>query len=507
MSQVEKLELMRIIEERAHEIYILLISIYSALGIFYIFFGGMNNDEGWYLYASKLVYAGKIPYIEFSYTQPPLLPYIYGIPQLLFGQSLYVGRLTSLFFGVMTCIFTVKIAEKFGGKIGATITLALICFNPFTAYFFTIVKTYALTAFLMILSLYFLFGNSNVENPVRSMLSIFFMCLALGVRLSVLPAVFLLLLYILYIERNNIRTIVLSAGTGLITCGLLFIPFLISNKDLLMFNLVGYHLGRAGDMSLFEIFINKISVFFGIVDMFFVILVLMFVGLILHSYRKYFVSNAKHYLLYLIVLSVFALHFIQRPTYTEYQVILVPLASILAGYGFSEIYNNSKDNFVKNSLSLMIIFMILLTPLAQGPVGADLSGNKRPIQEIEEMANYIKNHTPEDGKLLIFSTYAAVQANREVLPGFEMSLFSYYPDWSNDKTETYRVINKHLLNQYIESKSASAILLTSYEVERLQIGNDTVRLIEENYYLAKSMQNWGQWRDTAYLYLPKEEQR
>lgn len=42
--------------------FILIISIYVALSTFYIFFGSMNNDEGWYLYASKLVYAGKIPY-------------------------------------------------------------------------------------------------------------------------------------------------------------------------------------------------------------------------------------------------------------------------------------------------------------------------------------------------------------------------------------------------------------------------------------------------------------
>jgi len=503
--RVEKLELTPLIERRANKICVLLISIYFALGIFYIFFGGVNNDEGWYLYASKLVYAGKILYIDFSYTQPPLLPYIYGIPQLLFGRSLYVGRLTSLFFGATTVIFIVKIAEKNWGKLGATVTSALICFNPFTIYFFTIVKTYALTSFLMVLSLFFLVGNSNIKNPTKSVLSIFFMCLALGARLSVLPAVLLSIFYILHTERNSIRTIILSAGTAVMTCGLLFIPFSVINKDLLMFNLVWYHLGRAEAMSLREIFINKISVLVDVVDKFFVILVLLFVGLVLHIYREYSTGHAKYHLLCLILLSVFALHFIQRPTYTDYQAILVPLASILAGYGFSKIYGNSKNNSARISLALIMIFMILLTPLSQGAVGVDLSGGKRPIQEIEEMADYIRNHTPEDGKLLVFSTYVAVQAERDVLPGFEMSIFSYYPYWSTEKAEKYHVINRDLLHQYIKSKSAAAILLTSFEIERLQIGNDTICLIEENYYLAKSMQNWGQWVDTAYLYMPKEE--
>jgi len=506
--RVDKLELMRIIEEKACEIHILLISIYFVLGIFYILFGGVNNDEGWYLYASKLVYAGKIPYIDFSYTQPPLLPFIYGIPQLLFGPSLYVGRLTSLFFGLTASIFASKVAEKNWGKLAGTITLALICCNPFAVYFFTLVKTYALTSFLMALSLFFLVGNSGVRNPTRSMLSIFFMCLALGVRLSVLPAVFLLMFYILYTERKSIRTIGLSAGTAIITSAVLFLPFLIMNEDLLTFNLVWYHLGRAEAMSFFQILQNKIATLLRVVDYFFLILALMFLGLVLHisGHGEDFATKTKYYLMWLILLSVSALHLAQKPTYTDYQVMLVPLASILAGCGFTKMYGNSKDSSLRISLTLLIIIMILLTPLSQYAPGLDISGGRRPIQEVEDMAIYIRDHTPEDGKLLVFSTYVAIQANRDVLPGLEMSIFSYYPNWSTDRAEKYRVINRDLLNQYIKSKKADAILLTSSEIRTLQLEKDTMRLIEENYYLAISMHDWGQWRDTAYLYLPKDQQ-
>ncbi len=490
-----KLELTQMIEKRTNEIYILLISIYLVFAIFYVFFGDMNYDEGWYLYASKAVYFGKTPYIDFSYTQSPLLPYIYGIPQLLFGPSLYVGRLTSLFFGILTCIFTIKVAEKFGGKVGAVIALALISLSPFTIYFFTIVKTYALTAFFIALSFYFLFANENIKNPAKSMLAAFFISLSLGVRFSILPVVFLLVIYILYTERYNIRTIVLTIGTVLITSGLLFLPFLIINKDLLIFNLIGYHLGETGS-SLIEYFFNKtfssLTIISSIVNKFFVILILMSVGLILLlGKRKHFKDYLKIYVLYMAVFSVFFVNLIPCQPYDEYLVILVPLASILAGYGFSEIYNNSKH------LLLMALFLILLEASLQNRMGVTSYGYKL-IHETEEMADYIKNHTPEDGKLLAFSTYVAVRAEREVLPGFEMSLFSYHPSWSNDKAEKYKVINKDLLNQRIKSKSASAILLTTYELKVLDA--DTIHLIEENYYLAKSM-NWGP--DTAYLYSPR----
>ncbi|MDW8268066.1 MAG: hypothetical protein RMN24_02775 [Anaerolineae bacterium] len=36
----------------------------------------VNLDEGWYLWAARLVYEGQIPYRDFAYPQAPLLPYV-----------------------------------------------------------------------------------------------------------------------------------------------------------------------------------------------------------------------------------------------------------------------------------------------------------------------------------------------------------------------------------------------------------------------------------------------
>jgi hypothetical protein len=508
MSWLEDLELGRIIERKSTRIYILLMSIYLLIGILYVLFGTVNNDEGWYLYASKLVYAGKIPYVDFSYTQGPLLPYVYGIPQLIFGPSLYVGRLTSLFFGLLTCVFTAKLAEKLAGKTGAVVALALVCLSPFTLYFFTIVKTYALTSCLMILSLYLLFA-SNIRNPLKTMLSMLFMCLAAGVRVSVLPVVFLLMIYFVYAERNNMRTAILGLSTVIVTCGLLFAPFLLINKDLSIFNLVGYHLGRAGPQSLGSILLNRGSAVVELVHVYFLTLALVFVGLVLHTYgsRERSKGDTKYWVLFcLIVLAVCAVNFFVTPTFSEYAVILAPVASVLASLGIKKIYDYSNGNPIRNVILVMMALMVLLTPLSQGPLFVKMSLKEKPIAQIEEIGYYIKSHTPEDGRLLMFSTYAAIAADRMLLPGFEMSIFSYYSDWSTDKARQYHVINRDLLNEYIESTSAAAILLTSFEIEYLQIGNDTLGLIEENYYLAKSMPNWGQWGDTADLYLPRQSE-
>ena len=54
--------------------------VYVSFSLVFVFRGELNADEGWYLYAGKLVYQGWMPYHDFAYTQTPLLPYIYGGP-------------------------------------------------------------------------------------------------------------------------------------------------------------------------------------------------------------------------------------------------------------------------------------------------------------------------------------------------------------------------------------------------------------------------------------------
>jgi hypothetical protein len=147
--------------------------------------------------------------------------------------------------------------------------------------------------------------------------------------------------------------------------------------------------------------------------------------------------------------------------------------------------------------------MILLVLISNGLQEVDISGNKGPIQEVDEIASYIKSNTPKDAKILAFSTYIAVQADRELLPGFGYAYYTYNPNWDDEKTREYNAVNRNLLNQYIESRSASAILLTNIE-KTLILRNEPVPLIEQHYDLVKTMGAWGQYSDTVYLYVPKK---
>src|SRR3970282_585045 len=77
-----------------------LLLVFEAVS--FLFVGRLNRDEGWYLYASGLVYGGDVPYRDFAFFQMPLSPYLFGLPQLLLGPGLLVGRFTSLAFSAVS---------------------------------------------------------------------------------------------------------------------------------------------------------------------------------------------------------------------------------------------------------------------------------------------------------------------------------------------------------------------------------------------------------------------
>jgi hypothetical protein len=348
------------------------------------------------------------------------------------------------------------------------------------------------------------------------------MTLAVGTKLLALPALILLIGFIIFAERKNIRTISLSLLTLILTGLVLFGPFFIIDKDSFMFNVMGFHLGMGAtigkvedissinmlDRMIGEIFSSKSSgLVFDILRTFLAISSFMFIGLVLLLRKaKEFVSYIKFYLLYGIVFFVSIVNFLKILIFVHHETPIIPIASILAGYGFTEVYSRLKRNYFRYGMLVATTALIVIAVVIQTSFSdVNLTSNNMPIQNVEEMAAYIRNYTPPDGKLLTFSTFTALQANREVLPGFETSIFSYYSTWSDDSATKYHVVNKNLLEQYINSKSASAILLTSFDTY-YYVDADMLLGIEENYFLAKVMGQYGQRLETAYLYLPKDLQ-
>ena len=59
--------------------WLLAIGAAACMSFFAVWWGGLNQDEGWYLYAAQLVHDGKLPYRDFFFTQGPTMPFVYSL--------------------------------------------------------------------------------------------------------------------------------------------------------------------------------------------------------------------------------------------------------------------------------------------------------------------------------------------------------------------------------------------------------------------------------------------
>src|SRR5690349_3715885 len=105
----------------------------------------LDEDEGYYAIAAKLVAHGKTPYVSFWFLQAPLMPYVYGGWQRVFHESWYVLRGLSVLLTVaLGCVLYVHVSRRFASRRLATVAVVLFATTPLGFQWFPTVKTYAL---------------------------------------------------------------------------------------------------------------------------------------------------------------------------------------------------------------------------------------------------------------------------------------------------------------------------------------------------------------------------
>lgn len=72
----------------------------------------VDGDEGYFLYAARLVQAGKLPYADFFYPQMPLMPYLWGWGLWPLGVSWISGRLFTALLATLTALAFLALARR-----------------------------------------------------------------------------------------------------------------------------------------------------------------------------------------------------------------------------------------------------------------------------------------------------------------------------------------------------------------------------------------------------------
>jgi hypothetical protein len=167
-----------------HRYALLFIGVFVAQLIFFLVVARyrlVDGDEGFYLMASRLVFEHRAPYLDFFFSQTPLLPYAYGTWVELVGQSWVAGRAFSCVLAALlgTLLFAYVCGRTRRPSAGLA---AAVLFASSTLVFawFTIVKTFALSGLLLFTA--FLFLRSW---PARFRSAAIFSGVALGLAADV----------------------------------------------------------------------------------------------------------------------------------------------------------------------------------------------------------------------------------------------------------------------------------------------------------------------------------
>jgi 4-amino-4-deoxy-L-arabinose transferase-like glycosyltransferase len=448
---------------------------YLIFSLVYLIAGRLNSDEGWYLMAARLVAQGKVPYFDFVYTQPPLIPYLYAVPFRIYDGGIVLGRIITMTLGILCFALTVLTARRLSGTRGAVVAAGLLGLAGNQIHQFGVVKTTAPASFFALLATYYLFAD-NDQNRLTPYLSILFMTLAAATRITFLPPVLIICLYYAYAywkdsdKNSSISTILF----GFAAIAVVFVPFLILSPRLFFFDVILFHNINMTGVSLTTILDRKLTIL-GTYVRFFPNVTLMLVPALIYFVRNWKVAKPlplrdKKLVLFVIVVLVFFSQWVAGTAQWHYQSNIIPLLLILLLAAESSLYEQLQSRVAwRRFLNCFVALCILLGPMnwRKDVRMRKIDGTYNlPLHNVREIGRYVREHTSPDGTILTSRTFLAVEANRNVMPGLEMSFFSYFPFWSVEKCTKYHVVNNEILFQSIISREPEAIILR-YKIARV----------------------------------------
>lgn len=481
------------------------LSLYLTANIFFIIFGQINADEGWYLYASRLVFEGQKPYQDFAYTQSPLLPYVYGVIQNFISAGLYAGRITTFLLSTTAMIFAMATAWRYADKKAAAITLLLWTTFAFGIYYHSITKTYALLTLFFVLTFFVL--SSNMRPGWKAMIVTSLVLLAALTRLSALFFAVPILLYEFISAPKKVKfgIILLCVLAGA------WMAFLsIPKISPLWWNLIGHHTGQWGDLSVWgkiqDIFNYRLP---SLVVVFpgYILLVITLLAVGFRQIKTY-ISQNRDILLILVALMCFALpHFITGGFHMEYFASFIFCMFPIIGILYTEV-DEQKQGYRKLWVEGAMICALLLGLLLGGLSFVDTEGWRQPVAQVKAIAEVVSaNSEPGDAIFAMEALWVAVEAERHTLPHMSMAQFSFTKA-DRETANSLKLINGQIILDYLDQKVPKIVVLTDLDWEIFEKTDEFEQItaaLDEHYDLLLQESDFGQSGEGVEVYLRRED--
>lgn len=439
-----------------------------CVAYFSIWYGGLNQDEGWYLYAAQMVRTGKMPYRDFFFTQGPALPFVYSALAGLWApdallSGLLGGRVVTFLLGLFSTACAVGLVRRLvpedrRGR-ASLIVFALLACNIYHVYFTTIPKTYALGS-LFVMAGFLLLACRSPFAAFAGGLSLAF---ATGTRISlilILPVVGVTLLVRFRAFRWRFLWFGLGGALGLFLTYGLFALDPVSRASLLAAQ--SYHAARGGFDPFFAIgSVSRLSRGYAALGM-------VLFGVLMTRRpaptepRLPIEQSTILWMLGLSFAAVFLLQISAPFPYDDYQVPIMGMLTVLISSWYCR--RGGAAWFAVLAAGLVSFTAPQLQEWTTYAPDRFWSQKKEmtELAKLRQVGGVINALDPDGTDILTQDLYLAVETGRTVPPGLEMGPFSYFPEMSTEDARAVHVLNRELMGNLLESAPCRVAACSDY---------------------------------------------
>jgi hypothetical protein len=403
----------------------------------------VDADEGYYLFAAKLVREGHRPYADFFFPQMPLLPYAYAAGMAMMGVSWTTGRLlTGVLASLLGTALYLHLLRISGSRRLALFGVLLFATASLSLAWYTVAKTYALTALLLFLAYMALEGGRTSRRPGLIFLSGLLTALAIDARLLAIAS---LGPFGWTLCRWPPAAGARSRAAGGFVAGLVlgFLPVLwlaALAGPAFWFDNVGFHLRRS-DMGFFASLVQKAQVALQLLG-----LPTVEAGASLQVTLLLAVSLAGRYvsdpvraqggLALALAAWLGSVSLLPAPTYLQYFSIIIPFLIVAALASLPEVISLARERFgtAQPRAIRAAGWLAVIAYLAPAPVdayryaysGADVPGIWGPeraqrwtVAQVREVSTTIDRYAEPGAPVLSWWPGYLVESHARAVPGFE----------------------------------------------------------------------------------------
>lgn len=482
-----------------------------------VWWGGVNQDEGWYLYAARLVGEGKVPYRDFFFTQGPVLPYIYSVMPV---HGLLSGRIVTLAFSAFSILVAIAFARRLVSKESrnavSIAVFAMLACNLYHMYFTSIPKTYALGTLFVMSGFLLLSYRWNFLAAVA-------FAFASGTRISLVLILGVVGVGLLVTRFRTLQWLWFGFG-GMFGLFLVYGFFAIDGESLKgLLAAQAYHAGRGGFDPFFAAgavcrlargYLAAGAVMFAVIAL----------GKRTQCDRVAADSgsNRLRWMAGVSFAAVFLLQLSAPFPYDDYQVPLMPLLAVLIAVPFAE-----RSVFCGDAMRYLFPVFVsgmcaIASPLLQDWMtnGQDrfwsLKKDMSELAQMRDVARKLEKLDPGGTMLLTQDLYLAVEMERKVPEGLDMGPFSYFPSLSDGDAMSINVMNTHRMERLINSAPCRLAAFSGYGFAiSVPKGTETPKdvqnrfreLLDAGYEKVSEVSHFGQNHTTLECFVRREPEK